>query len=128
MYHGWADEAIPALNAIDFYNSVRKTLGPDATGEMVRLYMVPGMGHCGGGPGANQFGQAGVAHADPQHDIDAALEIWVEKGTAPGTIIASKVDKGKVIRTHPLCPWPAVAKWKGTGSADEAENYTCSAP
>jgi hypothetical protein len=128
LYHGWADPAIPALNAVDFYKTVLTKMGPAATGETVRLYMVPGMGHCGGGPGPNQFGQQSVPHGDPQHDIDAALEAWVEKGVAPAQIIASKIEKGAVTRTRPLCPWPAIAKWNGKGSTDDAGSFSCVAP
>jgi feruloyl esterase len=126
LYHGWADAAIPARNTVDFFEAVNAKTG--GAQNLVRLYMVPGMGHCGGGPGPNLFGQASVAHADPQHDIDAALEAWVEKGQAPAAIVASKVEKGKVTRTRPLCPWPAVAKWDGKGSTDEAASFSCSVP
>ena len=125
LYHGWTDPAISPANAIDYFNSVGKTLGPAATQDSVRLYMVPGMGHCGGGSGPNQFGALSVPHADPQHDLAAALEAWVEKAQPPSTVIASKVEKGKVTRTRPLCPWPAVAKWNGTGSTDDAANFSC---
>jgi feruloyl esterase len=128
LYHGWADAAIPALNTVDFYNSVNAKMGAANAESLLRLYMVPGMGHCGGGPGPNQFGQASVPHADAQHDIDAALEAWVEKGEAPAAIVASKAEKGKVVRTRPLCPWPAVAKWDGKGNTDDAASFSCSAP
>ncbi|HZL56603.1 MAG TPA: tannase/feruloyl esterase family alpha/beta hydrolase [Bryobacteraceae bacterium] len=129
LYHGWSDAAISPVNAINYYQSVQKTMGTDETGKFVRLYMVPGMQHCGGGAGANLFGQAGVAKADAEHDIDAALEAWVERGTAPDKIIASKNDpKGAVVRTRPLCPYPQTAKWRGSGSTDDASNFTCAAP
>jgi feruloyl esterase len=128
LYHGWADAAIPALATIDFYNAVKAKMGSGATEDSVRLYMAPGMAHCGGGPGPDLFGQAGVPHADAQHDIDAALEAWVEKGVAPGSIVASKMEKGKVIRTRPLCPWPTVARWDGKGSTDEATSFSCRLP
>jgi feruloyl esterase len=103
-------------------------MGSGATEDSVRLYMAPGMAHCGGGPGPDLFGQAGVPHADAQHDIGAALEAWVEKGVAPGSIVASKMEKGKVIRTRPLCPWPTVARWDGKGSTDEATSFSCRLP
>lgn len=129
LYHGWADAAIPATNAINYYQTVQKKMGQSRAEEFVRLYMVPGMEHCGGGAGPNSFGQAGVAKADPQHDIDAALEAWVEKGQAPSAIIASKPDgKGGASRTRPLCVYPKTAKYKGTGSTDDAANFTCAAP
>ena len=129
LYHGWADAAIPAVNAINYYQSVQKKMGANQAESFVRLYMVPGMEHCGGGAGPNSFGQAGVAKADPQHDIDAALEAWVEKGAAPDAIIAAKSDgKGGTARTRPLCTYPKTARYKGTGSTDEAANFTCAAP
>jgi feruloyl esterase len=91
--------------------------------------MAPGMEHCGGGAGPNIFGQAGVPHADARHDIDAALEAWVEAGTAPDAVIATKSDRaGKVVMTRPLCPWPAVAKWDGHGNIDDAASFSCTKP
>src|SRR5215510_7622008 len=78
-----------------------------------RFFTGPGMGHCSGGPGPNQF------------DSLAALEQWVEKGVAPDKLIASHVTNGKVDRTRPLCLYPMVARWKGTGNSDEAANFSC---
>jgi feruloyl esterase len=78
--------------------------------------MVPGMGHCGGGSGPNQF------------DMIAALEQWREQGRAPGAIIASRVEDGRVTRTRPLCPYPQMATYTGSGSIDRAENFVCAAP
>jgi feruloyl esterase len=82
----------------------------------LRLYMAPGMGHCGGGDGPNRF------------DMVTSLEQWVEHGKAPKEILASHSTGGKIDRTRPLCPFPQVAKYKGTGSTDEAANFVCSAP
>jgi len=84
--------------------------------ESYRLFMVPGMAHCGGGDGPNQFDMIGV------------LEQWVEKGKEPDQIVASRIRNGKTERTRPLCPYPEVATYKGTGSTDEAANFSCSAP
>ncbi|HEY3840992.1 MAG TPA: tannase/feruloyl esterase family alpha/beta hydrolase [Bryobacteraceae bacterium] len=129
LYHGWADAAIPAVNVINYYQSVAGKMGADRTGEFVRLYMVPGMEHCAGGAGPNVFGQFGTPSADRFHNIDAALEAWVEQGTPPDQIIAVKFQdndpKKGVARTRPLCVWPQVAKYKGTGSSDEAVNFVC---
>jgi feruloyl esterase len=128
LYHGWADAAIPALNTIDYFQSVQKKMGP-RTAAFVRLYMVPGMQHCGGGAGPNLFGQSGVAKSDPQHDIDAAIEAWVEQGAAPASIVATKTDaQGATVRTRPLCPFPQTAKWKGSASTGDAANFSCVAP
>jgi len=133
LYHGWNDAAIPAGNTIHYYQSVLKKMGRDNGAEFVRLYMVPGMQHCGGGPGPDMFGQMGVAQGDPQHDLDASLERWVEQGIAPDQIIAAKYKTGSdpasgVIRTRPLCPYPAVAHVRGTGSTDAAANFVCLNP
>ncbi len=81
--------------------------------DSYRLFMVPGMNHCGGGPGTTTF------------DMLAALEQWVEKKQAPSQIPASRVVEGKVERTRPLCPYPQVATYKGSGSTDDAANFVC---
>lgn len=131
LYHGWSDAAIPAVNAINYYQSVNKKLGAAKAREFTRLFMAPGMQHCGAGSGPNSFGQFGPnSNTDPSRDINAALEQWVEKGIAPEQIIATKY-KGNgpssgVERTRPLCAYPLVAKYKGTGSTDDAANFTCS--
>jgi feruloyl esterase len=131
LYHGWSDAAIPAQSAINYYESVVKKMGADATSGFVQLYMVPGMQHCVGGSGPNFFGQApGVPTRDAQHDIAAALELWVEKGVAPQQIIATKYNNDAnpasgVLRTRPLCPYPQIATYTGSGSTDEAANFVC---
>jgi feruloyl esterase len=129
LYHGWSDAAISPASSVEYYQRVQKTMGAAQTDAFVRLYMVPGMQHCGGGAGPNLFGQQGVPKTDPQHDIDAALEAWVEQGAAPGSIIASKADRqGATVRTRPLCPYPQIAKWKGAGSTDDDANFVCAVP
>jgi feruloyl esterase len=106
-------------------------LGQRNTDKFLRFFMVPGMQHCGGGPGPNSFGQRGNAPPfDPAHNIYSALEQWVEKGVAPGTIIATKyVDDSNpaqgVKMTRPLCTYPQVAKYKGAGDANDAANFVC---
>ncbi len=133
LYHGWSDAAIPALNAIDYYQSVVSKMGAKDAGAFVRLFMVPGMEHCGGGAAPNIFGQGGVGEGDRFHDIDAALEHWVEDSTPPERIIATKYKSGEgtekiAERTRPLCPYPQTAHWKGTGSTDDAANFECVTP
>lgn len=134
LYHGWSDAAIPAQHTIDYYESVVKKLGAKRTASFVRLYMAPGVQHCGGGSGPNVFGQRGVgAGGDPRSNLAAALERWVEHGVAPEAIIATRYKIGSnpasgVVRTRPLCPYPKVARYKGTGSTDEAANFECVAP
>lgn len=117
MYHGWIDQNIAPRNSIAYYEKVKETIGGE--GEIqpfFRLFMAPGMGHCGGGPGPNTF------------DSLAALEQWVENGDPPDQIVASHLSNGRVDRTYPLCPYPWVARYKGTGSTDNAANYDCRLP
>ena len=117
MYHGWSDPSIAPGASINYYESaLRATRSPQKTGGWVRLFMAPGMGHCAGGEGPDTF------------DMVSALERWVEGGKAPERVVASKGAAGKVIRTRPLCPYPQVARYKGTGSIDAAENFVCAAP
>jgi feruloyl esterase len=131
MYHGWNDPAITALSTVTYYESVRAKMGARDMDSFVRLYMVPGMQHCGGGPGTDSFGQVGSLNFDdPQHSVDAALEQWVEKGTAPGTIIASKYageDHQHAKMTRPLCAYPKAAKYKGSGDTNDAASFVCEA-
>ncbi len=117
LYHGWSDPLVPTLNTIKYYDSVVQNLGSasNAAGR-VRLFLAPGMGHCGGGEGPNAF------------DKVSALERWVEQGKAPDALIASHAANGKVDRTRPLCPYPQVAKYKGAGTIDEAANFSCQVP
>jgi feruloyl esterase len=122
QYHGWADPDISPLNSINYYESVihfdghGQDRGLADTQSFFRLFMVPGMYHCNGGPGPNTF------------DGVNALENWVERGAAPDRIVASHSTNGTVDRTRPLCPYPQEAQWKGLGSTDQAENFVCSLP
>ncbi len=132
IYHGWSDAAISPLNSIRYYNTVVDAMGAQETNQFVRLFMVPGMQHCSGGPGPNSFGQAGnpKAPTDAEHNIFTALEQWVEKGAAPDKVVAAKwvndLDPGQGARmTRPLCPHPQVAKYKGSGDTNDEANFTC---
>ena len=117
QYHGWSDQLISPRNSINYYLAVLDMRGgASKVRESYRLFMVPGMAHCGGGDGPNQF------------DTISALEQWVEKGKAPDQIIASRMRDGKTDRTRPLCPYPQVATYKRSGSTDDAANFSCSAP
>ena len=117
LYTGWADPLIPAADLIHYYEGMQKKMGgAQSTAEFARLFMVPGMGHCSGGNAPTRF--------DPL----AALEPWVEKSAAPEKMIASQVTQGATVRTRPLCVYPQVAKWKGSGSADDAANFSCVKP
>ena len=129
LYHGWNDPAITALNTVNYYDSVLAKMGQHDVDSFVRLYMVPGMQHCGGGPGPDSFGAVGdLKFDDPQHSMDASLEQWVEKGTVPSTIIASKFegqDRTHAKMTRPLCTYPQTAKYKGSGDTNDAANFVC---
>jgi feruloyl esterase len=117
QYHGWSDPQIQPSGSVAYYRSVLEAMGGAAkVQESYRLFMVPGMAHCGGGDGTSSF------------DMLGALEQWVEKGKAPDQIPAARIRNGKPDRTRPLCPYPQRAVYKGTGNPDSAENFTCQTP
>ncbi len=118
QYHGWSDQQMSAATSPKYYNSVRNAVGDaELVDKSYRLFMVPGMGHCGGGEGTDTFDKVGT------------LQQWLMSGKPPVNIIASRVEAGKVVRTRPLCPYPQTAAYSGRGSTDDAENFTCkSAP
>jgi pimeloyl-ACP methyl ester carboxylesterase len=113
--YGWADQILQPLMGVQYYEKLQARYGK-GTNAFARLFMVPGMTHCSGGNGTDTF------------DPVTAIVNWVEKGKAPETLPASRVVAGKVVRTRPLCPYPQVARYKGTGSIDEAANFSCAAP
>jgi feruloyl esterase len=113
IYHGWSDTTISPVGTANYFRSISGRLGRSVVGKSVQLYMVPGMEHCGDGDGPNTFDKMG------------ALEQWEATGTAPASIIASRMEGTKVQRTRPLCPYGQVAKYKGSGSTDEAINFAC---
>jgi feruloyl esterase len=116
QYHGWADPQISPANSSAYYDAVVAALGPTVqVADSYRLFLAPGMGHCRGGEGPSDF------------DELAALEQWVEQGQAPDRIVASHAIGGAVDRTRPLCPYPQVAVYSGTGSTDDAANFVCRA-
>ncbi|MGB6724081.1 MAG: tannase/feruloyl esterase family alpha/beta hydrolase [Terracidiphilus sp.] len=134
LYHGWNDAAISPLGTIDYYNGVEEKMGAAQTQEFVRLFLVPGMQHCGGGPGPADFGQRGPsfnpALDDAAHNITIALEQWVEKGTAPEQVIArgntdpGGADKGAAF-AQPICAYPKAAEYKGSGDRKAESSYVC---
>jgi feruloyl esterase len=120
QYHGWADWGITPYNSIDYFNAVTETVGGSLSEEaraevqdFHRLFLMPGVSHCRGGAGPDTFDGLG------------ALEAWVERGEAPEQITAAKLADGEVVRTRPLCPYPEVARYNGSGSIDDADNFTC---
>lgn len=145
-YHGWADQLVPPQDDIDYFLRMAAALpegnndpadqASDAAGikaahSFFRLFMAPGMGHCETGPGPNVFGGADNpgGPADPQHNVLLALQRWVEKGIAPTRIIATKyvndTPSQGVQMTRPLCVFPKIARYVGTGSTNDAANFTC---
>ena len=112
MYHGWADPQITPLNSVRYFNEVLKTAGEPVRGASIQLYMQPGVSHCWGGDGPDTF------------DVVGVLDRWMQTGRAPSQIVA-KQSGGASERTRPLCPYPQIAKYKGEGSVDAAENFLC---
>ncbi len=110
LYHGWNDQLIAPRNSIDYFNAVSYAMGTARTEESIRLYMVPGMAHCRGGDGTFNF------------DMLDELDKWVEKGAAPASVLANRTNPD---RSRPLCPYPQTAVYNGSGSTDEAKNFTC---
>jgi feruloyl esterase len=130
QYHGWADNMVSAFASVDFYNQIVAKMGKARADRFYRLFMAPGVNHCGGGPGPFNFGGASpaVSH-DPEHDVVAALDAWVTKKKAPETLIGTHLDAGKKPdRTRPICPFPLEAKYKGAGDINEAGNFECKDP
>jgi len=134
-YHGWADKLIMPQGTVKYFDALQTQFGgAQAVSSFAKLFMVPGMGHCQGSDGPNQFGQisSGVVPVDANHDVFQAMLKWVEQGVAPEKIIATKFigdDPTKpVLRTRPLCEYPMVAKYKGSDSTDDAANFSCAQP
>ncbi len=122
LFHGWADAAITPYSTIQYYDAVRAKMGVKSADGFSRLFMVPGMSHCFGGPGPDNF------------DMLATLDGWVEGGAAPDVVIAAKTDNdyagllglpSKTLRTRPLCAYPKVAQWDGKGPTDQAASFSC---
>ena len=115
MYHGWNDTAISPGNAIDYYTSVQKRMGGKQD-DFIRLFMAPGMNHCGGGVGPNSVNWM------------AALERWREAGVAPDRIEAARIGNNRIEVSRPLCPYPQVAVYSGKGTTNDAGNFSCKNP
>jgi feruloyl esterase len=117
QYHGWNDQLISAQNSIDYYESVEAFFGrPEDVRRFYRLFMAPGMAHCGGGTGPNTL------------DMQAALEQWVEKGVAPDRVVATRLVNGVADRLRPLCAYPQVATYAGRGDTNDDASFECRAP
>ena len=111
LYHGWNDQLVAPMNSVNYYQAV--TAATKDAGDAIRLFMMPGMTHCRGGVGPDNFDKMGV------------IERWVEKGEAPKRIVAEHAIDGVVDRRRPLCPHPQAAAYNGTGSVDDAANFFC---
>jgi feruloyl esterase len=123
VYHGWSDPGVMPQQTLNYYGDVLDYAamaggadGKAATDEYLRLFMMPGMGHCRGGTGPDEA------------DFMAAIAGWVETGQAPTRIVASKVDNGKTVMTRPLCSHPQAARYKGTGDTNDEKSFECAAP
>ena len=114
QYHGWADALVNPQMSVEYYESVLRRMGARRTSQFYRLYMVPGMFHCAGGVGCDRA------------DWFAPLVDWVEKGVAPNAIVGARALPGQPAITRPHCPYPQVARYKGSGDPDKAENFACS--
>ncbi len=114
MWHGWSDPQVPAENSVIYFTNVVKTVGAPAA-DSLALFMMPGVLHCGGGPGPDTFDQMG------------AMTKWVESGQKPVSLEASRERDGKVDRTRPLCPYPQIAKYAGSGDTNSAASFSCAA-
>jgi feruloyl esterase len=115
MTYGWADAILQPQMGVDYYEKAVAANGRDGTSFM-RLFMIPGMAHCAGGVGPDQY------------DAVSAVIDWVEKGVAPDSLVAKKIVNGEVTRSRPLCPYPQVARYRGQGSTDDAANFECKMP
>jgi feruloyl esterase len=114
-YHGWADPGVTPKMSLNYYEAATKIIGDKETKDFYRFFPVPGMFHCGGGPGCGNV------------DWLTAVVNWVEKGQAPSMVVGAHIEAGKTTRTRPICAWPQVAEYKGSGSIDTADNFTCAA-
>ena len=134
LYHGWNDPAISPWNTINYYKNVQTKMGAARAASFLRLYMAPGMEHCAGGPGPSFFGQFGLATAKgPQYGLFDSLVQWVEKGSPHEEIFATKYAPGangsmNAVMTRPLCAYPKVVKYSGSGDPNDAANFSCAAP
>ncbi len=127
LYQGWTDQLVSPYSTLSYVDKLIKRYGQNQLNQFTKIYMVPGMDHCRGGEGPDQFGGMGgdAPVLDSKHDLLSALEDWVLMKRVPEEIIASKVQSGKVVRTHLLCPFPKRAKFDTSNSASNSTEYVC---
>ncbi len=130
LFQGWADHQITPLADVDFYNRLVARHGQAKTDSFLRFFLLPGMGHCSGGPGFSHIGGATGAPVrdDPDHDMVKALDAWVKTGQAPSLFIAARMDGNMVKATRPVCRYPLEARYGGRGSSSDAASFTCRMP
>ncbi len=116
LWHGWSDQHITPQGTLEYYDAMRQAMGDVTVDRFARLYLLPGVAHCGGGEGPDTV------------DLLTPLMAWVEGGTPAGEVIASKIVNGSVTRTRPVFPFPTVARYVGSGSIDDAANFTAYTP
>jgi feruloyl esterase len=116
LWHGWEDQHISPQGTLEYWDAMQRTLGKPAVDSFAKLFLFPGVAHCGGGEGPNVF------------DVLTPVMAWTESGRVPSKIVASRIDNGTVTRTRPVFPYPAVARYDGTGSIDDAANFVSSTP
>jgi len=135
LFHGWADAVVSPLDSILYYDRI--TGGAIDKNRFVRLFMAPGMSHCGGGSGPNLFGQmTDLKVGNASNDLLVELDHWVETGEAPETVLATRYENAnpfvppapdaKPVATRPLCAYPKIARYNGSGDPNKAESFTCS--
>ncbi len=130
MFHGWADQQISPYASVDFYNQVVAKIGKEKADTFYRMFLLPGIYHCSGGPGVGNIGDSSPAvQHDPKHDLVEAIDAWVTKKQAPDVLIGTHLnDAKKVDRTRPLCPYPQEARYLGKGDTNDAASFMCMAP
>lgn len=123
LYQGTADPVVSATDTVNYYKRVLKSNTHSA--EASRLFLVPGMAHCAGGPGASAIAPG----TDAEHDVSLALRRWVETGMPPSRIIATRYKQGSaasgIAMTRPICAWPKMPAYKGSGDTNDAQNFNC---
>jgi feruloyl esterase len=129
--HGWTDPIVPTGSTLDYYQKVQRFMGKNETARFFRMFLAPGVNHCGEGAGPDLFTMApntASPIADPDHDLLEAVVRWVESGQPPEQVIASKIKDGKVVMTRPVCAYPGVVRYRGAGDVARAENFECVKP
>ncbi|MEV6344288.1 tannase/feruloyl esterase family alpha/beta hydrolase [Actinoplanes sp. NPDC051851] len=116
LWHGWEDQHISPQGTLEYYDALRTTMGGSAVDGFAKLFMFPGVAHCGGGEGPNTF------------DVLTPVMAWTESGRVPSSIVASRTGDGGVVRTRPVFAYPAVARYDGSGSIDDAANFVRTVP